>query len=70
MTDDQKTTATRSISFANLLSVAFIVLKLCHVIEWAWIWVLAPIWIPWALVLAILAIAGLMILIGSLLNLR
>lgn len=67
MTDNQKTAATRSISFTNMLGVAFIVLKLCHVIEWAWIWVLAPIWIPWALVLVILAIAGLMILIGSLL---
>ena len=67
MTDNQKTAATNSISFANLLGVAFIILKLCHVIEWAWIWVLAPIWIPWALVLVILAIAGLMVIIGSLL---
>lgn len=67
MTDNQKTAATNSISFATLLGVAFIILKLCHVIEWAWIWVLAPIWIPWALVLVILAIAGLMVLIGSLL---
>lgn len=61
MTDNQKTTATRSISFANLLGVAFIVLKLCHVIEWAWIWILAPIWIPWALVLVAL-IVGFLIL--------
>ena len=49
MTDDQKTAATRSISFTTLLGVAFIILKLCHVIDWAWIWVLAPIWIPFAI---------------------
>lgn len=68
MTDNQKTTATRSISFTNMLGVAFIVLKLCHVITWAWVWVLAPIWIPWALTLGILAVVGLVILIGALLK--
>lgn len=41
---------------STLLTVAFIVLKLCHVIEWSWLWVLAPLWIPLALVLAILVI--------------
>lgn len=68
MTDNQKTTATRSISFTNMLGVAFIVLKLCHVIEWAWVWVLAPIWIPWALALAILAVTYLIILFEMLLK--
>ena len=39
--------------FTTLLTVAFITLKLCHVIEWSWLWVLSPLWIPLALVLAI-----------------
>lgn len=45
-----------SISFSgtSLLSVAFIVLKLCNVIDWSWWWVLAPIWIPIALVVILL----------------
>ena len=30
------------IGFAGLLTVAFIVLKLCHVINWSWFWVLSP----------------------------
>lgn len=30
----------------GLLQVAFIVLKLTHVINWSWWWVLAPVWIP------------------------
>ena len=42
--------------FSTLLAIAFIVLKLCHVIEWSWLWVLAPLWIPIALALAILII--------------
>lgn len=28
----------------GLLGVAFIVLKLCKVIDWSWWWVLAPFW--------------------------
>jgi hypothetical protein len=38
------------VSFTGLLTVAFIVLKLCHVIEWSWWWVLSPVWIGAALV--------------------
>ena len=33
------------IGFIGVLQVAFIVLKLCKVIDWGWIWVLAPAWI-------------------------
>jgi len=32
--------------FIELLAVAFIVLKLLNQIDWAWYWVLAPVWIP------------------------
>ena len=39
--------------FTTLLAIAFIVLKLCHVIEWSWLWVLSPLWIPLALVIVI-----------------
>ena len=42
------------IGFDGLLQVAFIVLKLCGVINWKWIWVLAPTWIPIVLILVIL----------------
>ena len=36
-------------SFPTLLTIAFIVLKLCNVITWSWLWVLAPLWIPTAI---------------------
>ncbi len=32
------------IGIAGLLGVAFIVLKLCKVITWSWLWVLCPFW--------------------------
>ena len=39
--------------FTGLLTIAFIVLKLCGVINWAWIWVFAPLWLPIVLVVGV-----------------
>jgi hypothetical protein len=36
--------------FPTLLTIAFIVLKLCNVITWSWWWVLSPLWIPVAII--------------------
>ncbi len=47
------------IGFAGLLTVAFIVLKLCDVINWSWWWILSPLWISAILVVAILILLGL-----------
>lgn len=45
-----------SISLSTLLTVLFVGLKLCNVIDWSWIWVLSPLWIDWALILIIFVI--------------
>ena len=45
------------ITFAGLLQVLFIGLKLAHIIEWSWFWVLSPIWIGIAFILLIFAVA-------------
>lgn len=37
------------IGFCGVLAIVFIVLKLCNVISWSWLWVTAPIWIPAAI---------------------
>lgn len=48
-----------------LLAVLFIGLKLTHYITWPWIWVLAPIWGPLALVLSIFLVWALaVVLVG------
>lgn len=44
------------IGFAGLLTIVFIVLKLCKVINWSWLWVLSPIWISIALIIIIVII--------------
>jgi hypothetical protein len=50
---------------ATLLVVLFIALKLCGVIAWSWVWVLSPIWISIALVVAMLGIAGIFLVVGK-----
>lgn len=44
------------ISICDLLACIFIVLKLCHVIEWGWGWVLAPLWIPCIIAIVVIVI--------------
>lgn len=36
-------------TFAEGLTIALIVLRLCGVIVWPWVWVLAPLWTSWIL---------------------
>ena len=45
-----------TLTFCDLLAVAFIVLKLTGVIKWSWWWVLSPIWIPLAIALVVIII--------------
>lgn len=45
-------------SFCTLLGLLFIGLKLTGYITWSWVWVLAPFWIPLALLLIVLIIVG------------
>ena len=40
----------------GMLLVAFIVLKLCDVIDWSWWWVLSPVWIPVGLAVVVMLI--------------
>ena len=49
-------TSNNGISFVGLLQIAFIVLKICKVIKWSWVWVLAPTWIPMLIGIVILLV--------------
>jgi hypothetical protein len=51
-----RASASGGIGFIGLLTIAFIVLKLCHIIEWSWAWVLSPLWITGGLVVLILIV--------------
>lgn len=55
--DNNSKTAGGGIGFSGLLGILFIALKLCGVINWSWWWVLAPFWIPVALIIVIILMA-------------
>ena len=43
--ESKKTASSGGIGFVGVLQIVFIVLKLCGVITWSWLWVLSPLWI-------------------------
>lgn len=51
MSDYNTNSSSGGIGFFGLLTIVFIVLKLTNVINWSWLWVLAPIWMPIALLI-------------------
>lgn len=58
MKDDKRVVTQGGVDFVKLLALAFIVLKLCGVIEWSWLWVLSPLWIGASIVLVLLIIVA------------
>ena len=49
--------ASGGIGFTGLLTIVFIVLKLTNYIDWSWLWVLSPLWLPW-IVLFVVFLVG------------
>ena len=54
------------ISFTGALTILFIGLKLGHVINWSWWWVLSPIWISALFVFSIILIVAVVAVIAQL----
>lgn len=65
-----KTTATATASFPlfGILGVAFVILKLCHVIGWSWWWVTAPFWAPVVFWLGVLVLVGVVLLVSAVID--
>lgn len=49
-------TVNLSFDFFGILTLIFITLKLCKVINWSWWWVLAPTWIPCSIIALVVVI--------------
>lgn len=59
MSKNSGSTAGGGLGLSSVLLVVFIVLKLCKVITWSWVWVLSPLWISliiWGIIFLILII--------------
>ena len=49
------------IGFTGLLTIVFIILKLCNIITWSWWWVLSPLWISailWVILVVVVLLVG------------
>jgi hypothetical protein len=68
MSQTSSTTARGGIGVLGLLGVAFVILKLIGKIDWSWWLVTLPFWGGAALVIVFFIIAGLVMLIGSVLS--
>jgi len=53
------------IGFCGLLAILFIGLRLTGYIAWSWWWVLAPLWIPFGILLAVLLGIGALALVAA-----
>lgn len=63
--DTSKTIAVSGIGFFKGLTLLFIGLKLTNFINWSWLWVLSPLWLP---VTIVLVIAMLCLIISAIAN--
>lgn len=57
----EKKNVSGGMSFSSVLALIFIVLKLCGVINWSWVWVLSPIWITFIIGLIAIGVIYLII---------
>lgn len=64
MEDTKKVTVNFG-GIGTILAIVFMVLKLTGNIDWPWVWVFAPVWIPLALAFMIIAICGIAVLIAA-----
>ena len=53
------------VGFCGLLTLILITLKLCKVISWSWVWVLAPLWISFGIAVALLLIVAVIAIIAG-----
>jgi hypothetical protein len=60
---NSSSSSSSGVGVAGLLGVAFVVLKLTHVIDWSRWWVTAPFWIPAAFVVLAVVVAGLIAMV-------
>lgn len=66
MSNENKTVVKKQgLGIGSILTIIFVVLKLVGVIEWSWVWVLAPLWISVAISLVFTLIALLIVVIAA-----
>lgn len=54
MNNNKSSGGSEGLGFMSVLAIVFIVLKLCGVIHWSWLWVLSPLWIQVVIIILVL----------------
>ena len=62
---NNKTTSGGGITFVSLLQLVFIVLKLCGVITWSWVFVLMPLIVATGITIILFAVLAILMLVGG-----
>lgn len=57
MKNNKSNNVSGGMGVTGALGVAFVVLKLLGIIEWSWLWVLSPFWLPLVLGVVMLVIS-------------
>lgn len=65
---EKKISITVGPGVGGLLGVLFVALKLTGYIDWSWLWVLAPFWIPFAIFLGFLGFMLIIAIIAAILK--
>lgn len=65
MSDNKGSVTVSGLGFSSLLTIVFIALKLCKIINWSWWWVLSPLWIGTAVALVLLGCCFVVMLIAG-----
>jgi hypothetical protein len=52
-----------SISLPTILFIVFLILKLTDNIDWSWVWVTSPLWIPFLFAVSILVLIFFLVII-------
>lgn len=62
---NNKTTSGGGITFVSLLQLVFIVLKLCNVITWKWVFVLMPLIVATGITIILFVVLAILMLVGG-----
>lgn len=65
MADKEGSSGGSGIGFCGLLTIVFITLKLTGYINWSWLWVFSPLWVP---VVALVVVVALVFLICAVMD--
>ena len=63
--EDKKVVVSGGTSLSTLLTVAFVVLKLCGVISWSWFWVFSPIIFAWGIAVLLIVITSIIVILAD-----